>query len=156
MQYFSLFLILTVLPFGRNAKILGFFTLPSFSHHMIFRPIYRELAMRGHNVTVINPHVMREKPLKNLKEIDVHQVYDVVKKMDLTKSLSKDATAYGRMCAYSVITTGSLKIAWENEDVKTLFESDETFDILLVQAFDPLTFSIASRYRVPIIGEYVN
>lgn len=35
------------------AKILAFLPLPILSHHIVFRPIFKELANRGHDLTLV-------------------------------------------------------------------------------------------------------
>lgn len=67
----TLFLLLGAV---NGANILCYFTAPSLSHQITFHPIIRELANRGHNLTVITPNPMRDANLTNVDEIDVEEI----------------------------------------------------------------------------------
>lgn len=143
-----------IIHFGRCAKILGVFTIPSVSHYLIYQVIYKELAIRGHDVTVITPTVLNNSSLKNLKEIDVHQIYDVWKKYDISKILSTDAFTYNLVLSVHKIARISNEIVLKDIKVQDLIKSEETFDVIIVEGIYPLTFALAARFRVPIIGKY--
>lgn len=51
-------------------NILGIVSVPYRSHYMAFKAIFRELAKKGHFVTVLN-HFPDEEPLKNLRFVDL-------------------------------------------------------------------------------------
>lgn len=61
-----------------SAKILGVFTIPSVSHQVMFQPIWKELSLRGHEVTVVTPNPLNDPTLTNLTEIDISFVYDAM------------------------------------------------------------------------------
>lgn len=44
-----------VRPIAASANILAFFPLPIYSHFSGFKPLFLELANRGHHVTVVSP-----------------------------------------------------------------------------------------------------
>lgn len=50
------------------ARILGVFQVAAYSHHQLGDRIFKELAARGHEVTVITPYAYKE-PVKNIKQI---------------------------------------------------------------------------------------
>lgn len=49
---------------------------PSISHQVVSRPVTQELAMRGHDVTIItaDPAFLKDDAPANLTEIDVHNI----------------------------------------------------------------------------------
>ncbi len=53
------------------AKILGFFATFSYSHFIVEEPIMRELAKRGHEVTVVTSYKQSGEPLKNYRYIEI-------------------------------------------------------------------------------------
>lgn len=53
-----------------SSKILVVHTTPSPSHLIVGKALYKELAIRGHDLTVINTFPL-EKPLKNYREINI-------------------------------------------------------------------------------------
>ncbi|XP_023717901.1 UDP-glucuronosyltransferase 1-8 [Cryptotermes secundus] len=77
--YILVALVVALLTTSESAHILGVFPIPAKSHNIVFSALTRELARRGHQVTVISP--FREKnPIPNLTEIEV--------KLDLTDDFS--------------------------------------------------------------------
>lgn len=155
MNYQCLFgLLFTVFGPGDGVNILGVFASPSYSHHIFFQSIYKELALRGHNVTVITPSVLNDKALQNLREIDIHQVLDLSKRNNINKLFSKDKSVFNIVSIYQAFTGGAIQIAFDDVKVKKILNSSEKFDILILQVIHPLIFSIAAKYRVPVIGKY--
>lgn len=55
---------------SRSADILAFYPFPGISHHRVYWPLLKELAIRGHNVTMVSPFQMADPP-KNYREIKV-------------------------------------------------------------------------------------
>lgn len=53
---------------SNGANILVFAPMPMKSHFKGFQPLFRELALKGHNVTVVSSFPL-EKPMKNYNEI---------------------------------------------------------------------------------------
>jgi glucuronosyltransferase len=56
-------------------KILGVFAFPGQSHSMMLLPIMKELAHRGHEVTVISNYPINER-VTNYTEILIEPVFD--------------------------------------------------------------------------------
>lgn len=140
--------------FGNCAKILGFFTSPSPSHHATFQTISRELASRGHRVTMISPNILNDTSVRNLREIDVHHVYDTLQWIKPYEFLSKDAAQISRFFGYSLMMRNAIEDALTNREFQAVMNrNNETFDLLIVQAMNPLAFAVASRFNVPFIGE---
>lgn len=153
MSFFRVVLLLCVTcSLGKCARILGFFTTVSLSHQITFQSICRELALRGHQVTFISPNVINDNSLRSLREIDINHAYDLLKTINVTKALSKDASIFDRMQGFYQLTRIPTEIALDDQKVQDLLKSDETFDILIVQALHPLNFALAAKYKIPIIG----
>lgn len=70
-------LLLTLSITSKNAvKILEFFPVPSISYQVVFQPLTREVAKRGHEITIITPDPTFScgvTPAK-LTEIDSHEM----------------------------------------------------------------------------------
>lgn len=148
------FLILCIL-FDRGicAQILGVFTVPSVSHQIMFQAICKELSLRGHNVTFISANILNDSSIKNLKEIDVNYVYDIHKMVDVSKILSKNNYLPSMVTNYYFMGRFPAEMVFEDPNFQDLYKSDEKFDVVLLQAFHPLTFAITTKFRAPIIGE---
>lgn len=146
-------LLLMLFRFGQCAKILGFFVTPSFSHQQTFQTICKELALRGHDVTFISPNILNDTSIKNLKEIDIHQTYDIFKTYKVGRTLSKDISTFERILGYLILCRVPAEIAFEDEKVRKLINSDEKFDLLIIQGFHPLLFVMETKFKVPVIGK---
>lgn len=53
-----------------SANILVVYPMPSRSHQLVYKPLLRELARRGHQLTVLTPFT-EEKQLPNITEIKI-------------------------------------------------------------------------------------
>ncbi|KAJ8959692.1 hypothetical protein NQ318_021883 [Aromia moschata] len=75
-MFFKYALYVTIfVPISYCANILGIMPTPSYSHQIVYTPLWKELSLRGHNVTVITTNPVRDPKLVNLTEIDIHFVY---------------------------------------------------------------------------------
>lgn len=154
MIFSNLFLILCIfLGYGNCAKVLGVFTTPSISHQLMFQAICKELSLRGHNVTFVSTNILNDPSLRNLKEFDAHYVYDIYKLVDLSKILSKNNYLLSVVTNYYYMGRKPAEMILEDPNFQEFINSDEEFDVVLLQAFHPLTFSVAAKFRAPIIGE---
>lgn len=82
MRLFFVIVILWVpLCFCDAYKILAFFPFPSRSHHKVWDPLLKELALRGHHVTALKSAKMEDPPNENYEEINVKNVMEDLIKM---------------------------------------------------------------------------
>jgi glucuronosyltransferase len=56
-----------------SAKILALFPCPGRSQIMIMQALAKELAVQGHQVTMVSPYPL-DKPLKNYRDVKVDLV----------------------------------------------------------------------------------
>ncbi|KAF5275158.1 hypothetical protein FQA39_LY18665 [Lamprigera yunnana] len=68
---------MTMVCFGGCANILAIMPTPSYSHQVPFQPIWKELSLRGHQVTTITTDPVKDPSLVNLKEIDLSSAYPI-------------------------------------------------------------------------------
>lgn len=68
MKILILTTLLTFACSGDGANILGIFPLPSPSHHILGSALLKELAKRGHHVTMLSPYPFK-KPVENYTDI---------------------------------------------------------------------------------------
>lgn len=69
-------LFFTIFACANGAKILGVFPMPGHSHFFIGFRLMKELADRGHQVSMISPFP-REKPIKGYTDISIKGI-DVI------------------------------------------------------------------------------
>lgn len=57
------------IPSCFGANILALIPFPAKSHHILFQPLFKELAKRGHNITTIVDENHLKQPMENFTEI---------------------------------------------------------------------------------------
>lgn len=121
----------------QSANILGFFSIPSISHQIVFQPIWKELSLRGHNVTVITPNPLNDPALTNLTEIDVSFSYDFLKTVATNKfSEGMDHWVYEKWFHSMLMEMNDVQ--FRHPKVRELLEDDtKTFDVVLAQPIVP-------------------
>ncbi|XP_058054053.1 UDP-glycosyltransferase UGT5-like [Anopheles bellator] len=139
-------------PVVEGAKILGIFPTSARSHFIVGSALMKELARRGHEVTVINPFPQK-KPLKNYRDIDVSASEDILQKLipnmfdmadqSVWESITK-TYEFGHM-----ITNQSLR----HPNVVKLINSNEKFDLVVMENFlNDAHLGFAHHFKVPCIA----
>nr|XP_023020194.1 UDP-glucuronosyltransferase 1-3-like [Leptinotarsa decemlineata] len=139
--------------FGDSAKILGFFPYPAISHQSPFQALSRELSLRGHEVTAITPNPLNDPTLKNLTEIDVRFVYDILARRNMTVQMGKGFSTYFKVMFLHETILALVDAELQQKNVAKLLTYDEShFDVLLAPAIHPLTYLFAAKFRAPVVG----
>lgn len=135
-----------------SARILGVFLAPSVSHQVVFQPIWKELSIRGHKVTVLTPNPLKDQSLTNLTEIDMGFAYETVVRLNLMERILKPTWLYDSFVAISDVMHDLNYAEISSSQVQDLLRDDtKEFDILLLEAFHPLVYGFAARYKVPFV-----
>lgn len=124
---------------------------PSISHHMVFRPIYRELSIRGHDVTVVTPCPLEDPDLVNLSVIDLNETE---RERNLTKGFSSSSSTFSKINYAHRLCNEVVMDHLDNKKFQMLLNSGRQFDIVLVQALGPLPLAVAAKFKVPIVCKY--
>ncbi|XP_072400621.1 UDP-glycosyltransferase UGT5-like isoform X7 [Diabrotica undecimpunctata] len=149
----KILLLLLACTFGDSAKILGFFPLPSISHQMIFQPIWKELSLRGHDITVITTDPLRDSNLTNVTEIDTSYIYGKLAEMGWPHKASSANNIFNRVAFLCDITSGIAELQFG--EVLDLLNKGEKFDFVLVQISYNLNLALAvanSFGNPPVVG----
>lgn len=145
--------ILVVTPFKPcdSARILGVVSFPSYSHQVVFQPVWRELSLRGHQVTTIVTDSINDTSLTNLTEIVIKEAYTSLKKHNL---LDADAThGFIKMIDTMInMAEDLLNVQYSHPQVQRLIHNrSELFDLVIFEALSP-TVVYAWRFDCPAIG----
>ncbi|KAJ8974383.1 hypothetical protein NQ317_006162 [Molorchus minor] len=133
-----------------GANILGVVPLPYYSHNIAFAELWRELSLRGHNVTVITSYPARDPTVTNLTEIDV----------SFTKKHLKYTKERGgvKTTMWNVYKNMNRLIEHLNEDVLTyppvqelIHNNEHHFDVVLVEYLFPEYLAFGKIYNCPNI-----
>lgn len=151
---FTILLTITNIPFINCARILGIVGMPSYSHQVVFRPLWKELSLRGHQVTVMTTDPMRDPTLTNLTEIDWHHSYHIMKKHDFMAQMAKYKFQIWKIFEkFNNMSYELLDFQMMHPDVTKLIEnSTEKFDILLMEMFMLPHAAFSARFNCPYIG----
>nr|XP_023019247.1 UDP-glucuronosyltransferase 2A3-like isoform X2 [Leptinotarsa decemlineata] len=152
----KIFVCLAVLAqFSVGYRILGFFPIPSLSGQIILQPIWKELAVKGHEVIVITPNILNESGLRTLREIDVEIVYELWKKLDITSKVKSPNFIMSSIFKIFTCYLDILDYELEQEEVRHLKNYDGNyFDVVLVQTsyINPLVYGFGAKFQAPVIG----
>lgn len=134
------------------ARILGVFMTPSYSHQVVYQPIWKELSLRGHEVTVITPNPLHDNTLTNLTEIDLSESYTLWRREN-EKGLFEDKTLLGEMRRFAKIFETLAHFQLGHPEVQALINNrNQTFDLLLVEYLYPAMYAFKDLYNCPMIG----
>lgn len=135
------------------ANILGVTWYPATSHQIFFHPIFSELSLRGHQVTLITPVPIRNRSLTNLTEIDVGFLFEIHRKSDFTSKLSASSWIWESVIYTKLIVQEFFEALLKSNDVKALIRSNKKFDVVIAEAHSPLVFAFGERFQAPVIGK---
>lgn len=135
------------------AKILGWCSFPSISHQRIFQPIWREMASRGHEVTIIVPNPMNDATLPNLTEIDTGYTYDILKKMDITHTRREAMNTFSILTGLQQIQIEAIEMVFQDESVKKILsKSEEHYDLIVIEGLNPILFGLQHKFKAPLVA----
>lgn len=134
-----------------GAKILGAVPTPSYSHQVVFQQLWRELALRGHHVTVLTTDPINDPTLENLTEIDLSFSYKLFnEKVALLMDPDKMLEAMtGMMETITEISDQQ----FSHPSVQNLLNNEtEHFDLLIAEVQWHAVLAFSNRFNCPYIG----
>ncbi|KAK9892166.1 hypothetical protein WA026_018368 [Henosepilachna vigintioctopunctata] len=135
------------------AKILFFTYIPSVSHQYVFQSIWKELSLRGHEVTAIATDPLHDTSLTNLREIDVSVGYKTFEKFDYSNLSSEAVGIFGTTDGFIESFMYALNLEMQTEEFQDLLKKPEDyFDLLIVETHNPTAFGIQNKFTAPMIG----
>ncbi|KAG5898036.1 hypothetical protein JTB14_001747 [Gonioctena quinquepunctata] len=140
---FSCFLSLT-----SASRILAIVPSPAHSHQVSFRQIWRELSLRGHQVTLMTTDPMRDPALTNLTEIDMHYSYESVADISPLMDKSNPLTI---IQTFNKIQNEIVSRQLADENVNKLIRNEGIFDVVMVESVFPEFLAFAEVYKCPKI-----
>ncbi|CAH1174139.1 unnamed protein product [Phaedon cochleariae] len=149
--------IMLVLDIIEGARILACVFSPSFSHQMVFRPLWRTLADRGHHLTLLTTDPMRDPTQKNIEEIDLSGSHAVMEDFGNSVIMS-GGRSQGKplfLVEFELLKALNEVADWQlaQPDVKKIIKNEsEYFDLLIVEVMNPVHMAFAERFKIPFIG----
>lgn len=137
------------------ARILAVAPLPSYSHQVAFRPIWKELSLRGHNVTLITTDAINDPSLTNLTEIDLHnETYKIWREsgiVELMKDRRNQLNPFNVIEKFINLFCDLSRVIMERPDVKRLLENDTSFDLVMTEPILSVGLGFVDRYKAKSI-----
>lgn len=127
-----------------SARILASVFIPSLGHQIPFRPLWKELAKRGHEITLLTTDPMKDPFLKNIKEIDLSGSYEVWEKQDFNEvDTQQDFSSHIRkLNAWDEVVEWQLS----QQEIKDLIQNGKDYyDVLIVDITNPIYLAFAER-----------
>lgn len=126
---------------GHGARILGVFPVVSHSHYIGAYKLFKALAARGHDVTLVSPYKDKA-PSKNFRDVVLDGFTEVHSQMEKEIDIfayHKMPTAMKLIFMYGMGFVVSEK-TFENEAFKNIYKSKEKFDLIITEPFiiDPI------------------
>lgn len=148
----GLILLLLFLCRIEGARILCLFHLPSISHQIVFQPIWRELSLRGHKVTVIATDTLNDPSLSNLTEINVGPpLYERIR--NVSSALASKPNHFFLNAIFFLRTDKYAESIFSNPQVVSLLDDPTVeFDLVLSEYAVPLGSMLAAKYNCPLVG----
>lgn len=143
------------ISFGECARILAIAPLPSYSHQVAFRPIWKQLSLRGHNVTVVTTDPINNPSLTNLTEINIHDVmYDIWRSSGIIRLMQQKESQmnpFALVEIYLQLFTNLTDALMEQKEVQKLLEDDVSFDLVMTEPLISVGLGFADRYKSKLI-----
>lgn len=134
--------------FANGARILAIIPSPAYSHQHAFHPIWRELSLRGHHVTLITTDPVRDPELTNLTQIDVSFAYKYMNHFyDMMHNLTMLNTANYLQNTLKLISQHELK----HPEVQKLIQTKNKFDLVISESIFPEFLAFGEIYKCPTI-----
>ncbi|KAK4872741.1 hypothetical protein RN001_014770 [Aquatica leii] len=146
----SLLCALISLPIMTNtARILGIVPSPSFSHQEVFQPIWRELSLRGHQVTTITTDPINDPSLVNLTEIDIHSAYKVW--TDRIQKLINYTYFESTWLVLNLYEELGRDVLSQPMVQNLIHDRNESFDLVMIEHSVHAMFAFRRRFNAPVI-----
>ncbi|CAK1543149.1 unnamed protein product [Leptosia nina] len=135
---------------AHTLNILGIFPYPGQSHFFAFKRYLEELAIRGHNVTVIS-YFPREQVLQNYHDIRL------VGNTKVSEKILPRQRSYWQLLTTSLLLastgTESCRAMLGDVKVQSLWKSNAQFDISIVEQFNSdCSLGLAHKLGAPVVG----
>jgi len=148
------YLLIETVPLISSARILGFFSTISRSHFIIHESLMRELAARGHDVTILTTFEQKGKPLPNYRYIQVapYNEGDFDKFTNaVMNNAEENAESFFKVFPRIIKTmTGSTSYLLDSTELALL--KKEKFDLIVFGWFlNDFQIGLASHFNAPSV-----
>ncbi|KAF5287353.1 hypothetical protein FQA39_LY15956 [Lamprigera yunnana] len=130
------------------AKILVVLPTPSYSHHVGFSPLWKELSLKGHQVTTLTTDPIKDASLVNLTEIDLSFSYNWMEPYLKEGVQSRFPISIYLFYVYFILVCDQ---QLQHPEVQKLIKSNDRFDLVIVEANRWPNVAFAKHFDCPLI-----
>ncbi|KAK5639988.1 hypothetical protein RI129_010799 [Pyrocoelia pectoralis] len=137
---------------GDGARILGIVPTPSISHQVVFQPLWRELSLRGHQVTTITTDPIKDPTLTNLTEIDLHFSYEAWNKIIMKNILAFNDNPIRGILGFVEQGLDITDQQLRHPSMQSFLKSEDKFDLAIIESVAPVMIAFAEKFQCPFIS----
>lgn len=142
--------LLVLTDYAYSLNILGIFPYHGKSHFIVFRVYLRELARRGHNVTVIS-HFPEQDPPANYHDISLAGSIKAIEGETPFENSYLTLFMVSLYLANAGVENCNVMLA--NNRVQNLIKENPKFDVIVVEHFNSdCALGIAHKLQAPVVG----
>lgn len=155
-MYFSIIVItaISLLKVSQEANILGIIPTPSYSHQVAFIELWRELALRGHNVVLATTDPLNDPTLTSLKEINMKSSYDIwTEKYSFSENAHKGMSLFNIWEFFLYLLSEVVEYQLAQPELQDLIQNHEKyqFDVVMIEVFYPELLAFGKIYNCPTV-----
>lgn len=146
-----LFLPLLLIRNCDGANILAVVLHTAYSHQIAFRPLWKELSLNGHKVTLLTTNPINNTTLTNLTEIDLSIGYNVWTSTDIIEYSEKNNMF---TVLNKIIEVGSNVIDAEMSVIgvqELLQNTSYQFDLVIAEPYYPFAMAFSEYFNCPLV-----
>ncbi|KAJ8948061.1 hypothetical protein NQ314_008487 [Rhamnusium bicolor] len=149
----SVFCVLFLASFASCGNILAIVPAPFYSHQIAFTQIWRELSLRGHQVTLITTVPQKDPRLVNLTEIDTSNAFKIVtEKYQISKTAENILTMWNWYDIFAQINRDAAEEQLSHPKVQELIhKKNNHFDVVFVESYYAEFLAFGEIYKCPTI-----
>ncbi|XP_025193839.1 UDP-glucuronosyltransferase 2C1-like [Melanaphis sacchari] len=146
-----IFKLLFLITATQSANILVFAPMPFKSHFRGFQPLFKELANRGHNLTVVSTFPLKT-PLQNYTDIPISVDKSILKSINPMELASHGFLTVVPSMWYMSTNLGQ-KMVSKPEMQNFILSQDYEFNLVMVFPFcQEYTVTLGHKYKAPVIN----
>lgn len=134
-------------------RILGVFPHPGKSHFDVFKPVLKELSVRGHSVTVIS-HFPLEKEQRNYIDVSLKGTVDLlIDVIPLTAFHGWKIERHAEVTHINHFGRLSCEAGLKSKALQNFLKKEEKYDLILIEMFNTHCFGgLIKKFGAPFIG----
>ncbi|KAK9881633.1 hypothetical protein WA026_017157 [Henosepilachna vigintioctopunctata] len=147
-----LFMLSIVYDYTKCANIMAIIPSPFYSHQATFRPLWRELAKRGHKITLMTTDPMEWN--ENITQINNSFFHEIYEKHELKKLMVGGHSIFEMFNKLFEASDELIKTMVTNDEFVNILKNEKKFDLIISEIMNPMLPVLYSKLKCPFIEVY--